>query len=78
MKKALRSEESEKRESLDEEDIMMTEMVDDDDDGDNDNGGGCLDPGLSKCLVHLPRKWNSENLRNFLGEEASVQINHPW
>lgn len=70
MKKALRSEESEKREGP-EEDIMMTEVVDDDDDGDNDNGGGCLDPGLSKCLVHLPRKWNSENLRNFLGEQAS-------
>jgi hypothetical protein len=50
---------------------MMTEVVDDDNDGDDDNGGGCLDPGLSKCLVHLPRKWNSENLRNFISEQAS-------
>ncbi|XP_062171985.1 zinc finger CCCH domain-containing protein 24 isoform X2 [Alnus glutinosa] len=69
-KKALRSEESEKRAGPEEEDIMMTEVVDDDNDGDDDNGGGCLDPGLSKCLVHLPRKWNSENLRNFLSEQG--------
>lgn len=66
----MRSEESEKRAGPEEEDIMMTEVVDDGDD-DADNGGGCLDPGLSKCLVHLPRKWSSENLRNFLGEQAS-------
>lgn len=59
-----------------EEEIMMTDIVvddvdgDDDGDGDGDGNSGCLDPGLSKCLVHLPRKWTSDNLRKFLNEQV--------
>lgn len=72
-KKVMRSEKSEKREAP-EADTMITDvLVDDDDDegdGGDNNGGGCLDPGLSKCLVHLPRNWNSEKLTNFLREQG--------
>ncbi|KAG2670373.1 hypothetical protein I3760_14G082900 [Carya illinoinensis] len=67
-KNALRSEESERQERP-EEDVMMTEAVVDEDDGDKDNDG-CSDSGLSKCLVHLPMKWNSEDLMEFLGEQG--------
>ncbi|KAM1277200.1 hypothetical protein ACFX13_030335 [Malus domestica] len=49
--------------------VMMTEAVDDDGDGGSDAGG--LDPELSKCLVHLPRNWKSEKLKEFLSEKAS-------
>ena len=79
-KKAMRSETTttKKKNEVCEADIMMTEALVDDDDDDNINGddnnnggGGCLDPELSKCLVHLPRKWNSQNLTSFLGEQAS-------
>ncbi|XP_034221994.1 zinc finger CCCH domain-containing protein 24 isoform X2 [Prunus dulcis] len=66
-----------KKQKLEEEDgdqcaapdnVMMTEAVDDDDDGDGDVGG--LDPELSKCLVHLPRNWKSEKLKDFLSEKG--------
>ncbi|BFG34407.1 hypothetical protein CerSpe_206810 [Prunus speciosa] len=52
--------------------VMMTEAIDDDDDGDGngDGDGGGLDPELSKCLVHLPRNWKSEKLKDFLSEKA--------
>ncbi|XP_057997523.1 zinc finger CCCH domain-containing protein 24 isoform X2 [Hevea brasiliensis] len=53
-----------KCEKREEDEIMMTEVLVD------DGEGGCLDPELSKCLVHLPRKWNSDNLRNFLSEQG--------
>ncbi|KAI9076173.1 hypothetical protein K1719_041871 [Acacia pycnantha] len=47
--------------------VMMTEAVVDDADGeDNDDSN----PALSKCLVHLPRKWLSDNLRGFLSQEG--------
>ncbi|KAK8463942.1 hypothetical protein PHAVU_011G078600 [Phaseolus vulgaris] len=60
-KKALKTETGEK--CAVSEDVMMTEaVVDDDDYGSNH--------ALSKCLVHLPRKWSSENLRNFLNEQG--------
>lgn len=49
-------------------DVMMTEVVVDDADAEDDDGSNHT---LSKCLVHLPRKWGSDNLRNFLNEEAS-------
>ncbi|XP_065866944.1 zinc finger CCCH domain-containing protein 24 [Euphorbia lathyris] len=49
-----------------EKEIMMTEMIVDDADG---GEGGCLDPALSKCLVHLPRKWVTDNLKKFLSEQ---------
>lgn len=51
--------------------VMMTEVVVDDADADADDNDGS-DHSLSKCLVHLPRKWASENLRKFLDEEASL------
>ncbi|XP_050213040.1 zinc finger CCCH domain-containing protein 24 [Mercurialis annua] len=46
------------------EEVMMTEMI--------GAEGGCLNPELSKCLVHLPRKWNSEYLKDFLDEQGVV------
>lgn len=49
------------------DEVMMTEIVDEDEDGDGDGS----DPGLSKCLVHLPRNWRSETLKSFLSEQAS-------
>ncbi|RVW38776.1 Zinc finger CCCH domain-containing protein 24 [Vitis vinifera] len=60
-KKLLKSESGEKCDSK-EDDVMMTEAVVDDD---------CADPGLSKCLLHLPLKWHSDQLRDFLGQQAS-------
>lgn len=39
---------------------MMTEAL--------DEPGG--DPQLSKCLIHLPRKWASEQLKTFLDEQG--------
>lgn len=62
-KKALKTETGEKCSVS--EDVMMTEAVVDGDDYDSNHA-------LSKCLVHLPRKWSSENLRNFLSEQASL------
>ncbi|XP_044468437.1 zinc finger CCCH domain-containing protein 24 isoform X1 [Mangifera indica] len=62
-KKAKQSENGEKRQVKEEaEDVMMTEVV-----VDGDAGGG-EDSELSKCLVHLPRKWSSDNLKSFLAE----------
>ncbi|KAM7257234.1 hypothetical protein ACFE04_012975 [Oxalis oulophora] len=60
-KKVMRNQNGDKCEVVKEHDIMMTEMVDDDD---NDN-----DTGLTKCLLHLPMKWKSEELRSFLREQ---------
>ena len=73
-KKVMRSEKSEEREAPEADTTITDVLVDDHDDesdGGDNNGGGCLDPGLSKCLVHLPRNWNSEKLSNFLREQAS-------
>ncbi|KAM4083739.1 hypothetical protein ACB094_08G079200 [Castanea mollissima] len=72
-KKAMRSETTTtttttKKSEVCEAEIMMTEALIDD--NNNGGGGGCLDPELSKCLVHLPRKWNSQNLTSFLGEQG--------
>lgn len=55
-----------------EDEVLMTEMVDDDGDGGGggDNSECVLDPGFSKCLVHLPRKWDSDQLRKFLKEQV--------
>ncbi|GAB4859215.1 hypothetical protein Ancab_010675 [Ancistrocladus abbreviatus] len=30
------------------------------------------DTKLSKCLIHLPRKWTSDHLRNFLHEQGAI------
>ncbi|KAL4389106.1 hypothetical protein HN51_009966 [Arachis hypogaea] len=74
-KKALKSENGE-RCGVSEE-VMMTEaVVDDDDGGDEENGGsGGSNHALSKCLVHLPRKWCSDNLRSFLND-AGIRFKH--
>ncbi|KAJ8434169.1 hypothetical protein Cgig2_009736 [Carnegiea gigantea] len=44
-----------------EESVMMTEVL-------AESG----DPQLSKCLIHLPRKWNSDQLKTFLDEQARL------
>lgn len=54
-------------EEVKEEEVMMTEAVVDDDDEDGNDG---RDNGLSKCLVHLPRKWTSDHLRDYLKEQG--------
>ncbi|RDX57877.1 Zinc finger CCCH domain-containing protein 24, partial [Mucuna pruriens] len=65
-KKYLKSETGEKHAVS--EGVMMTEAVVD---GGDDDGSGS-NHALSKCLVHLPRKWCSENLRSFLNQEACM------
>ncbi|KAF2284662.1 hypothetical protein GH714_028894 [Hevea brasiliensis] len=67
-KKAMKLEDNgDKCEERKAEEVMMTEWLVDVGEG---GEGECLDPGLSKCLVHLPRKWTSYNLRNFLNEQG--------
>ncbi|RZB80520.1 zinc finger CCCH domain-containing protein 24-like [Glycine soja] len=66
-KKALKTESDDKRAVS--EEVMMTEAVVDDGDADGDDGCGA-NHALSKCLVHLPRKWSSENFRTFLSEQG--------
>jgi len=53
------------KEEDEDEEIMMTDIA-----ADGDGDGGCLDTGLSKCLVHLPRKWLSDHLRKFLSDQV--------
>ncbi|KAL6967269.1 hypothetical protein U1Q18_033073 [Sarracenia purpurea var. burkii] len=61
VKKLLKSEDGDKSKPLEVVgDIMMTDALD----------GDSSDPALSKCLVNLPMKWNSDNLRNFLREQG--------
>ncbi|XVE79741.1 hypothetical protein DITRI_Ditri14bG0081200 [Diplodiscus trichospermus] len=68
-KKALKGENGEKLAAKEEEEsVMMTEMVMDGEDA--EGGEECGDPQLSKCLVHLPRKWHCDNFRNFLNEQG--------
>ncbi|KAK3206012.1 hypothetical protein Dsin_020058 [Dipteronia sinensis] len=62
-KKAKKLENGEKCE-VEEEEVMMTDMVVDDD------GDGSEDAGLTKCLVHLPRKWTSDHLKKFLTDHG--------
>ncbi|KAI4386050.1 hypothetical protein MLD38_004018 [Melastoma candidum] len=54
--------EDREREKEDKGVLMMTEMVDEEEG----------DAGLSKCLVHLPQKWGSDQLRNFLNDQGTV------
>lgn len=51
---------SSKTESNDE--VLMTEAI-----GDESNS----DPVLQKCLVNLPMKWSSDNLRTFLTDQVN-------
>ncbi|KAK8601505.1 hypothetical protein V6N13_058801 [Hibiscus sabdariffa] len=66
-KKATKGENGEKLAAKQEEEqeVIMTEMVMDGEDGEE-----CGDPQLSKCLVHLPRKWHADILRKFLSEQG--------
>lgn len=67
-KAAKKSEDGEKCEAS--VDVMMTtDVMIGDEDGDGDGDG--LDSDLRKCLVPLPRKWRTEDLTSFLGEQAS-------
>ncbi|KAJ4843555.1 hypothetical protein Tsubulata_007974 [Turnera subulata] len=68
-KKAMRVGEVEDGAEKEGQEIMMTDAVADDD-GEGDGEGGCLDPSLSKCLVHLPQRWQSDNLKKFLTDEG--------
>ena len=52
-------------------DVMFTEEMMDDNDGGGD--GGVHDLSLSKCLVHLPTKWQSDDLKTFLREQVKSQ-----
>ncbi|KAK4440747.1 Zinc finger CCCH domain-containing protein 24 [Sesamum alatum] len=61
-KKMARTEEKEKEEEAEDGGVMMTDALDVD--------GEESTSGLSKCLVNLPMKWSSDNLRNFLSEQG--------
>ncbi|XP_062082066.1 zinc finger CCCH domain-containing protein 24 [Humulus lupulus] len=65
-----KSEDEEKPVASISNEVMMTETVGGDGDEDGDGVGDGLDPGLSKCLVHLPRNWRTETLKSFLGEQG--------
>ncbi|CAK9175108.1 unnamed protein product, partial [Ilex paraguariensis] len=43
------------------DEVMMTEAFAEE---------SCSEPALAKCLVNLPMKWSSDNLRSFLGEQG--------
>ncbi|KAK6936036.1 Zinc finger, CCCH-type [Dillenia turbinata] len=66
-KKLLKSENGENKkvlegeERMEEKDILMTDVLADSESGDR---------ALNKCLVHLPMKWGSDQLRNFLSEQG--------
>ncbi|OIT32306.1 PREDICTED: zinc finger CCCH domain-containing protein 24 [Nicotiana attenuata] len=62
-KMAKKDDDGEKAENKEEEkcnDVMMTEALDDEEECSSSG------TGLSKCLVNLPMKWSSDNLRCFL------------
>ncbi|XP_074276308.1 zinc finger CCCH domain-containing protein 24 isoform X2 [Silene latifolia] len=61
-KLARRGDEEEEENEAEEEEssVMMTDVL-------CDTGA---DAELSKCLVHLPRKWNSEQLKSFLDQQG--------
>ncbi|KAL3618524.1 hypothetical protein CASFOL_037606 [Castilleja foliolosa] len=63
-KKMARAEETEKENAAAEASVMMTEALED---GEEESSSG-----LSKCIVNLPMKWSSDNLRNFLAEQGIV------
>lgn len=63
-KKARKLEDGDKCEAKEDvaEEVMMTEALVD--------GDGDQDVELRKCLVHLPRKWYSDNLKKFLADHG--------
>lgn len=63
--KKMKTEHTEKLVSVDDPNpteggFLMTDAFDDD----------SSEPALSKCLVHLPMKWTSDNLKNFLNDQG--------
>lgn len=60
VKKILKEENGEESKGVEERDVMMTDALEGDD----------LDGALAKCLVNLPMKWASDNLRTFLSEQV--------
>lgn len=55
-------------------DVMFTEEMMDENDGEGGGGEGVVhDLSLSKCLVHLPTKWQSDDLKTFLREQVMFQ-----
>lgn len=70
-KKALKKSEDEDKCCEAPSEVMMTEAVVGDGDGDEDGDGVGSEPGLSKCLVHLPRNWRTETLKTFLTEQVT-------
>ncbi|KAJ4891196.1 Zinc finger CCCH domain-containing protein 24 [Raphanus sativus] len=71
-KKAKMSENAVKEEEEEEVgDVMFTEEMMDENDGEGGGGEGVVhDLSLSKCLVHLPTKWQSDDLKTFLREQG--------
>ncbi|XP_047315236.1 zinc finger CCCH domain-containing protein 24 [Impatiens glandulifera] len=63
--KKMKTDDSEKLDSGEdpnptEDGFLMTDAFDDD----------SSEPALSKCLVHLPMKWTSDNLKSFLSDQG--------
>ncbi|VVA90409.1 unnamed protein product [Arabis nemorensis] len=68
-KKAKMSENAGKCDAEEEErEVLFTEDMMDENDGEEGCGDSVHDLSLSKCLVHLPRKWQSDDLKKFIGE----------
>ncbi|KAL5998380.1 hypothetical protein ACLOJK_009320 [Asimina triloba] len=63
-KKLLKSDNGEKVRATPEvvEDVLLSVPLSDNADA--------LDTGLSRCIVHLPRRWTSDNLKSFLNNEG--------
>lgn len=72
VKKVARKNEDSSSESVKEEEngggsFMMTEVFAEGEEG----GSSVTEAGLTKCLVNLPMRWTSDNLRSFLSEHVS-------
>ncbi|CAE6017936.1 unnamed protein product [Arabidopsis arenosa] len=67
--KAMKMTEQEEKED---DEVLFTEQMMESIDGDEGGGGSVsvVDLSLSKCLVHLPNKWQSDELKKFLGEQG--------
>ncbi|ESQ51323.1 hypothetical protein EUTSA_v10016347mg [Eutrema salsugineum] len=51
-------------------DVLFTEEMMDENDGEGCGDGVVHDLSLSKCLVHLPIKWQSDDLKKFVREQG--------
>ncbi|CAH8264014.1 unnamed protein product [Arabidopsis lyrata] len=67
--KAMKLSEQEEKED---DEVLFTEQMMESIDGDEGGGGSVsvVDLSLSKCLVHLPNKWQSDELKKFFGEQG--------